>query len=1212
MSTPLHAAGFPSDEENRAAALHALEVLDTPSEAEFDALIKVAALVCDVPIALISLIDKDRQWFKARLGLDTIETPRDISFCAHAILDEQIFEVPDALKDPRFANNPLVTDAPSIRFYAGAPLTLSTGERIGTLCVIDRQPQQLNAKQREVLKCLAQSVAAMLERRMQAHRAATLQLELNGKELALRDSETRYQAVVEAMISGFVLQNAEGAIVSCNQSAQTMLGLSYEQLVGRRSIDSSWHCVHEDMTPWPGDSHPPMVALRTGKPVLDAVMGVYKPDGQISWITINSKPMLEADSGRTYLVVSSFADITARKQVEDELRQRKRFLQTVTRVLPGMIGYWDIHWTCQFSNPAHSERFGRTAEQMQGIRARDLFEPALYEANRPLFEAAFAGERQHFERTITNEDGSQRHVVVEHIPDFAGDKVVGMVVTVADVTEIKARQLEVENLNVELKHTTELAKEASLAKSRFLANMSHEIRTPMNAIVGMLSLLEKTDLSFQQTDYVTKSKGAANSLLSLLNDILDLSKVEAGKLVLDAHAFRIDQMMRDISVILSSAVGAKKIEVLFDIDPKVPAAVVLDADRLRQVLINLAGNAVKFTAVGEVVISIRLLAMSERDNGDRIAQLEFAVRDTGIGIANDALTLMFTDFSQAETSTTRKFGGTGLGLAISQRLIQMMSSVIELSSELGKGSTFSFVLNAPVPDDLSPAVPEADLSHQPSRHTLVVDDNAVAGDLIAGMVKSWNWPVQVARSGQEALLRMGRSDATEPYPFQVIYLDWHMPDMDGWVLAKKIRDLARQRGAAQPTIVMVTGQSRDYLAQRTQQEQSLLDAFLVKPMTSAMLQEAALGGSANDFNLHQNQRRKSSQRRLAGMRILVVEDNLINQQVAEELLVSEGALVSMAANGQIGIEAVAAAEPQFDVVLMDIQMPVMDGYAATKFIRDALTLPDLPIVAMTANAMASDRADCLAAGMNDHIGKPFDIHQLVSVLLNLTGRDLVDEPSSTVPLFSIGVEIDGLELNASLQRMSGSHPLYLRSAREFVATLPDAIDQFLAALRLDTKTATLQMHSLKGVASLLGATELAKLAGDLEQQCRAQVPMLALEQQAQVLRPCVTQTIEALHKAVALLASAKPDSSDSTKVLSPASTNQAEQFDGVAEDLCLAQLEALLKASDLAAITLFTESEDQLTCFFDDPLAPLSGALQVLDFEEALRQCVALRGRLKK
>lgn len=336
--------------------------------------------------------------------------------------------------------------------------------------------------------------------------------------------------------------------------------------------------------------------------------------------------------------------------------------------------------------------------------------------------------------------------------------------------------------------------------------------------------------------------------------------------------------------------------------------------------------------------------------------------------------------------------------------------------------------------------------------------------------------------------------------------------------------------------------------------------------------------------------------------------------MAEELLVSEGARVSMAANGQIGVEAVAGAHPPFDVVLMDVQMPVMDGYAATRFIREVLGLSELPIVAMTANAMASDRADCLAAGMNEHVGKPFDINPLVRLLLTLSGKVVTDASPSIAPLPDAPVVFEGLDLNAALQRLSGSSRLYTRSAREFATVLTDAMDQFLAVVHLDTQTAALQMHSLKGVAALLGATELANAVGALEQQCRAQGSVLELEQQAQALRPRVSQTIDALHHAVRLLEAAEPNSATGEKpdpLPSAGSFVLADLADGRAMDSLLAQLEALLDASDLAALTLFTESQDGLTEFFQDPLTSLGLVLQTLDFEEALLQCQALRGRIK-
>ena len=415
-------------------------------------------------------------------------------------------------------------------------------------------------------------------------------------------------------------------------------------------------------------------------------------------------------------------------------------------------------------------------------------------------------------------------------------------------------------LIAELAQARDVAEAHSVAKSQFLANMSHEIRTPMHAILGMLRLLLGSDLSPRQLDYTQKTEVAARSLLRLLNDILDFSKVEAGKMTLDREPFRLEQLLRELSVMLSANVGEKTIDVSFDIDPNLPSVLLGDAARLQQVLINLGGNAIKFTAEGQVLIAVKPMQAS-----DQQVSIAFSVQDSGIGIAPENQARIFSGFSQAEASTTRRFGGSGLGLAISQRLVALMGGQLKLESELGRGSTFSFVLDFPVVDG----------ALQPP---LVVPAAAT-------------------------LRRNVRDVALEPLP------------ADG----------------------------------------------LVPTTTSAALQG-----------------------RLHGMHILVVEDNLINQQVARELLSKEGAVVTLAGDGQLGVNAVADASPMFDVVLMDLQMPVMDGYAATRKIRQELGLLALPIIAMTANAMASDRQACLDAGMNEHVGKPFDFSALVALLQRLT------------------------------------------------------------------------------------------------------------------------------------------------------------------------------------------------------------------------------------
>ena len=530
----------------------------------------------------------------------------------------------------------------------------------------------------------------------------------------------------------------------------------------------------------------------------------------------------------------------------------------------------------------------------------------------------------------------------------------------------------------------EAAEAASRSKSQFVANMSHEIRTPMNAILGMLRLLQNTELSSLQLDYTEKTEGAARSLLGLLNDILDFSKVEAGKMTLDPRPFRLDKLMRDLSVILSSNVGGKSIEILFDIDANVPHVLVGDDMRLQQVLINLGGNAIKFTDQGLVVLRIRVIDRTATD-----VMLEFSIKDSGIGIAPENQAQIFSGFSQAEASTTRRFGGTGLGLAISSRLVQLMGSSMQLDSTPGKGSTFSFQLRLAIAaeDAVPRTIPAAVVQRTPQR-TLVVDDNRIALDLLSAMARSLGWQVDTAASGHEAVACVQRGvDAGTPY--DVIFLDWQMPEMDGWETNERIqRCIAEKPSLQAPKVFMVTAHGRDMLSQRTAHEQAALSGFLVKPVTASMLQDTVTGSGIVATPVQAPVRKK----RLQGMRLLVVEDNKINQMVAHGLLSQEGAIVTLADNGALGVEAVAGMSPAFDVVLMDLQMPVMDGFAATRAIRQGLGLVELPIIAMTANAMASDREACLAAGMDDHVGKPFELGHLVTTLLRLSGRQVDSGP----------------------------------------------------------------------------------------------------------------------------------------------------------------------------------------------------------------------------
>jgi PAS domain S-box-containing protein len=749
-----------------------------------------------------------------------------------------------------------------------------------------------------------------------------------------------------------------------------------------------------------------------------------------------------------------------------------------------------------------------------------------------------------------------------------------------------------------LVNATEAAEAASRSKSQFLANMSHEIRTPMNAILGMLKLLQNTELTVTQQDYAGKTEGAARSLLGLLNDILDFSKVEAGKMTLDPRPFRIDRLLRDLSVILSSNVGNKTIEVLFDIDPEMPRSLVGDDMRLQQVLINLGGNAIKFTSQGEVVLRVHVV---ERTVDDVL--VEFAVQDSGIGIAPESQAHIFSGFSQAEASTTRRFGGTGLGLAISSRLVGLLGGEMSLQSAPGQGSTFSFQLRMAVAQEPELALPLPP-PQATAQRTLIVDDNDIARVLLVSMARTLGWLVDSASSGAQALelmqqcLQRGES-------YDVVFLDWQMPDMDGWETNQRLREMvATTPGSTMPMVFMVTAHGRDMLEQKAAQERVTLNGFLVKPVTASMLLDAVMEGKSAALMATTGHNpallaKPEKPKRLLGMRILVVEDNKINQAVAHGLLSQEGAIVTLADNGRLGVDAVLTMQPAYDVVLMDLQMPVMDGFEATRAIRRSLGLSKLPIIAMTANAMASDRVACLAAGMNDHVGKPFELDHLIATLHNYAG---LKQPQATAVFkpTPAGEWLPGdLDTEGALARVGGNSQLYSSVleafATEIIAT-PDQLQTQLTAQ--DNQLAARTLHTLKGLAATVGARHLSQVAAALEKTVKDESAPYDAGAIVQTLR----QAIDALaYKLVPAL----------EKLQDGAHSVNAANNDNVALDTAQLKhdLHALLHAlknSDMVAMEIFSMVDQTFGPHLKSALDPLRTAMNNLDFVDAATHCQAL------
>ncbi|WP_017904811.1 hybrid sensor histidine kinase/response regulator [Pseudomonas asplenii] len=624
-------------------------------------------------------------------------------------------------------------------------------------------------------------------------------------------------------------------------------------------------------------------------------------------------------------------------------------------------------------------------------------------------------------------------------------------------------------LEAHLLQARDRADSASAAKSFFLANMSHEIRTPMNAVLGMLQLVQHTELNARQRDYVVKAQTAAKSLLGLLNDILDYSKIEAGKLRLDLHPFELEALMRDLAVVLAGNQGSKEVEVMFDLDSELPASLVGDSMRLQQVLINLAGNALKFTQHGQVVVSVRQL---QRLEGQVALRIE--VCDTGIGINAEQLQRIFEVFTQAEASTTRRFGGTGLGLVICKRLVGLMGGELLVESEEGRGSRFWFDITLDVArtEPLRLSCPGVDSRMR----LLVADDNSMACELLLRTVRSLGWTADTVDGGTRAVESV-RNAQMRGEPYDVVLMDWRMPDMDGLSAARLIS--LQEQSVPPPMVIMITAYGREVLADVHHEGDAPFVGFLTKPVTPLQLADAVQRAFSSEV-VPQARQEPVRQRRLTGMRLLVVEDNALNRQVADELLKGEGAQVVLAEGGLEGVSQVFSSSIPFDAVLMDIQMPDIDGMEATRRIRRQPGFAALPILAMTANASSSDREACLAAGMNDHVSKPIDLEELVLTLRVQTGRETV-QPKVLEAAAAADTVLEARQ--SIMARFGGNIELICTVLYGFGAELEKQLSLLPAHLQeRDGPALAAVLHAIKGSSGTMGAQALSQRAGALERE----------------------------------------------------------------------------------------------------------------------------------
>ena len=1037
----------------------------------------------------------------------------------------------------------------------------------------------------EQLLSATRTMGTQLERSARHLRATNAELEerVERRTRELSGQLQFLQLLLDTLPYPVFVKDSEGRYVLCNRAFEQFNALQREDIIGKTLMDVGYLPEQDNL-----DTHNSDMALIHSQ-------GEYQGEGQrvcgdgISRYCLFWGRGFRQEDGRSGMI-GIIVDLSQQKEAEEQLRvifdasADALWLLEGSQLLEGSPATCSLlrlpadtvlagmrPWQEPFSPQRQAD--GRLSVELIG----EYMEQALHSDYPVRFEWLFRCS----DNSLLPAQVALRRVVLRGRP--------GVMAVVHDMSEFK-------QLEIMLRRAKQAADEANRMKSDFLANMSHEIRTPMNAIIGLAHLALLTELNPRQHDYLQKIHGSAQSLLGILNDILDFSKIEAGKLHLEQVPFDLNDIIQQVRVLIGGSVTAKGLTLQFQQDSDVPVGLLGDPLRLQQVLLNLMSNAVKFTHEGEISLHIQCCADQRLQAGE--VRLGFAVRDSGIGLTAEQQTRLFEAFTQADTTTTRRYGGTGLGLSICQRLVRMMGGQVEVQSEAGVGSTFSF----------SVVLREADIQSLPrptlpvelkGAEVLVVDDHLSVRYVLAQYLEAMGFRVTQASCGEEALA------CCADRHYALVLLDWNMPDMDGCATLELIRHLP----GPPPAVIMVSA----YSDQEVKDQATALQAadYLVKPVSQSQLADAIIklfGSGRVDGIPEQTMVSETLEGRqlLAGRKVLVAEDNEINQQIISELLHHAGIDVVLVGDGQ---QALAVLEKDdFDALLMDVQMPVMDGLTATRQLRQQARWTSLPVIAMTANVMSRDRQRCLDAGMNDHIGKPINVAELFRTLTqwlptpardgdrevdsaaNVTGQTTSAEPA--LPLSSPDIA-SVLDSESAIAYMGGDRALYLRVLQRVAESHEQTRDELKHAYQQqDWPQLGLLLHTLKGLSGTIGAGALAELSQRLEQQVSKQQRWSATEQQA------LLDEMQQVLTAIEALLGDEDDGVSSVEVM------PIEAVTGTPAAGQLSALRRLLEEDDAQAAQMARELYQQYGQLAQlQHIAVLAGSYR---FEEALQLLVQM------